>query len=286
MNNNYNSFLDTVKQLKSQFPEVSIHYLDPQITPSTEEFPHIELKIKQNVFSLRRNQSSSRLSIPDVERLTANLGIDAEGAVKSALHQDNHRKIINEIGETYHRLGFSRSNGQLNKWQRFLTKKFGAQHYKYTQDHVELKRLLFRYSNLIAVSSRLGRADFMIVSPKMAMHIEQDPEFVHELHGMQQPHLSQYTIVGTYLGMTVFRNALSSRNEDVIIGKGTRENNIGVYYIQGPEEFINQMDTWQTKKIMLTSFYSIEEVGPAERLYYAEKIVIGKKPLWRKLLFI
>jgi hypothetical protein len=85
----------------------------------------------------------------------------------------------------------------------------------------------------------------------------------------------------------VFVDRNSQYTEDrIIIGKTTKDQKSGVYFIQGDKSTEEFTDTSGDKKITLTSRRCIISTEGAENSFDIIRVSDSKRPFWKKLLFI
>jgi hypothetical protein len=197
-----------------------------------------------------------------------------------ALKDEMHAGIQKRLYEKYTSLGSVNRESKKTKWRKWVEKTFKVQLPEYTEKPVST---ILKISNQIVADSRRGPAQFVIVSPKTLSEIQKDPRFLYVIQSEDH----HFPIAGQIPGMNVYVNAGGHHESNqVVIGRKTSNaGDPGVYYC----EYSNDINSYEDPismdtKIQLLSRHAIKEVGQTPySLYYTEDMIVGKKPLWRKL---
>jgi hypothetical protein len=279
--------LNTACILPMNVPHATITYLDHAVDMSPQ--PYIEGEIPLQTLSIssfatfvkaESHQCSATLRkslVADIQHLH---GIDAIRMSSDALKDEMHAGIQKRLYEKYTSLGSVNRESKKTKWRKWVEKTFKVQLPEYTEKPVST---ILKISNQIVADSRRGPAQFVIVSPKTLSEIQKDPRFLYVIQSEDH----HFPIAGQIPGMNVYVNAGGHHESNqVVIGRKTSNaGDPGVYYC----EYSNDINSYEDPismdtKIQLLSRHAIKEVGQTPySLYYTEDMIVGKKPLWRKL---
>jgi hypothetical protein len=107
-----------------------------------------------------------------------------------------------------------------------------------------------------------------------------------EVKEVSEPgHIDFIGTLGDRIQVFVDRN--SQYTEDrIIIGKTTKDQKSGVYFIQGDKSTEEFTDMLGDKKITLTYRQCIISTEGAENSFDVIRVSDSKRPFWKKLLFI
>jgi hypothetical protein len=201
------------------------------------------LSTRRKVVNLETFQVRSKINREQLKDLEALHGIEFDpiGMLKSVMENESEmqtQKLITNIiryaGEQNYKIGFTRIQMFLNNWASFIPK-------KRINDESDIVKILMSISNKIASSSRLGPANYVIVSPGMNARITDIPQFV--FNDPNQPSLDQgsgfiYKTGNIGLSLEVLVDPTMKYNDmTVIVGKNTQENSEGVYMVYADPEF-------------------------------------------------
>lgn len=223
---------------KAETAVVEIFYLTPEISGKNEDgFDELKLASKRKVISLETFQVQSKISKEQIVDLSQLHGIqfDFQEMIKSTLENESEmqtEKLIKDImryaGQQHFKMSFSKIQSLLNEWFSFVPK-------KRIRDESDIIKFLILYSNLIASDSRLGPANYVIVSAEMGARIMDRPQFV--FNDPNQPQLDQgsgfvYRVgqIGTSLEVLIDPN-LPYTDMTVLLGKNGQETSEAIYYV-------------------------------------------------------
>lgn len=223
---------------KTEMPVAEIHYLATESDGKDKDgFEQIKLVSKRKGISLETFQVQSKVSIEqmkDLEKLHG-LEIDYPGMMQSTLEHESEmqtEKLIKDImryaGEQHYKITFSKFQALMNEWFSFVPK-------KRIREELDIIRYLIYYSNMIARDSRLGPANYVIVSGGLGSRIMELPQFVY--NDPNQPQLDQasgfvYKVgqIGTSLEVLIDPN-LRYDDMSVILGKNSQESSEAIFYV-------------------------------------------------------
>jgi hypothetical protein len=225
-----------------------IFYLTPEMGKmNSEGFREIKLATRRNVIKLETYQVNSKINkeqIRDLEALHGG-GIDLLGMVKSALENEAEMKIQKLISSIIKYAGEQNYKMCFSKWQMFLNRHFSYVPKKRINSEGDIAKILICESNKIASLSRLGNANYIIVSPGMGARIMDMVQFV--FNDPNQPSLDQGSgfiykagMIGYSLDVLV-DPMMKFNDMTVIVGKNTQENSEGIYMAFEDSE-LNQFD--------------------------------------------
>lgn len=231
---------------KSETAFVEIFYLTPESDGKNEEgFEQIKLATKRKALALETFQVQSRVAKEQIADLSHLHGVefDFQGMLQSTLENESEmqtEKLIKDImryaGEQHYKMTFSKFQILMDDWFSFVPK-------KRIKEESDIIRHLMFYSNMIAKDSRLGPANYVIVSGGLATRIMDLPQFVY--NDPNQPQLEQasgfvYKVgqIGTSLEVLIDPN-LRYDDKSVILGKNSQETSEAIFYAHMDPEILN-----------------------------------------------
>ena len=301
---NYGDFLNTACIESTKNPILQISYMDitPQ-DPNNTKFGDGEIEeIKMGIFNKVINLSAINISSSystslenDIKKLH---GIDIEDTIKNRILNESDTAKNLHLAKLYAQLAKISKDEFIysSKWKRFIKKVFKKIEFpEYIGDNYssEAVRTLIKkiivHSNLLALRSRIGSADFIIVGSEIGSMIQDSKELVYK-DTSKELNQNGIRMIGYIAGrIKVFIDPyMEFDDKSIILGKETKKNHPGVYFVYNEEiggftepAYTNNLD----KKIMLIERYSIVDVGDsAHRNFISFNVEFSKKPLWRKIL--
>ena len=233
-----------------------IFYLAPETDGKDENgYERIKLGSKRKVLNLETFQVQSKISKEQLKDLDALHGIeiDSVGMLKSVLENESQmqtQKLITNImkyaGEQNYKIGFTKLQASLCDWFGFIPK-------KRIKSEDDINKILMVMSNKIASGSRLGPANYIIVSAGLGARIMDLPQFV--FNDPNQPLIDQGSgfvyktgQLGTSLEVLV-DPSMRFADLTVIMGKNSQENSEGIYMAYMDPE-MDQIDIVDEKDFM------------------------------------
>lgn len=214
----------------------SLTYLSQKPVVHEDGTNEIVITTKVKHVELQTYQVKSTMSSEQEQDLAA-IGIDAVGMLKSTLENEATQGQDKQIYKKMKLLGYESNRKSWTKFQNFANK-----HTEYLpmvdiREKGSLVRKINLLRNQIAVSSRMGRANFVIISPGLLYHFTENPEFEVSEHDSS----TQVGLVykcGTYGGeMHVLVNpSISWPDKRVVIGRSTAIGNEGIYLVESSGE--------------------------------------------------
>lgn len=211
-----------------------IFYLTPEVGEmNSDGYQEMNLATRRKILNLETFQVNSKVSKEQINDLQTLHGVDTIGMIKSVLENESQmqtQKLVKDIikyaGEQHYKMGFS-------KLQMFLYNFFSFIPKKRIKSEGDIPKILITASNKIGADSRLGPANYIIVSAGLGARIMDLPQFV--FNDPNQPSLDQGTgfiyktgILGTSLEVLI--DPMMKYNDmTVIVGKNSQENSEGVY---------------------------------------------------------
>ena len=288
------NFLSTAFRIKSDNSSGDIVYLDFDFKSEGENghgFPTMEAITKKEIYYLENYMVSAVLPSEISSGLSNDFGIDLGEVTNQTLINESIIGDQKNLYSKYLELGDKSRMSELKKsrWNRFLLRFIPETHFVNYVTPETLPKKIILNSYLIATRSRKGPSDFLVCSSKYATLLMETPGFCYPTtkEVMQVPGHIDY--IGT-LGdrMMIFVNRLLSMEDDkIVLGKITNENENGVYFIEGnshTEEFTDSLNGQKT--IRTISRKCIVSLEGAEKSFQTIRVSDGKKPFWKKILFI
>lgn len=231
----------------------------------TTEVKHVELQ----TYQVKSTMSSEQ------EQDLAAIGIDAVGMLRSTLENEAVQGQDKQIYKKMKLLGYESNRKLWTKLQNFANKYTGYLPMTDIREKGSLVRKINLLRNQIAVSSRMGRANFVIISPGLLYHFTENPEFEVSEHDSS----TQVGLVykcGTYRGeMHVLVNpSISWPDKRVVIGRTTALGNEGIYLVENSEgdvfdrfERVNSASLTPEVETILRNRYALVHTENAAKNY-------------------
>jgi hypothetical protein len=288
------NFLNTAFNIKFETSTGCIQYLgiNETLLNNSDRINGISISPKSRSFQLETFQIKSEISLKQIEELKTNFGIDSLAMMESTLENEINLNRVNSLYSKYLSLSKisydSRLRGSI--WNRFLLRFLSDDRFNYyvedTQEGIQkLVNRINLISHLIAAKCRMGPADFIVCSSYISALLLESHLFT-PLNTREVTGIGNLQHIGKLDKIDVFIDGnLKFNNTDIVIGRKTKENEVGVYYIKGDtntEEFTDS----EKKIITLFSRECTISLDGAEKSFDLLRVSIGKSPWWKKILFI
>jgi hypothetical protein len=233
--------LDLIKVIDTDHPNCQLMYLKNEHGKDEDGFGTLSIKTVVKNIGLETYRFETKISKEQLQDMEAlhNIGIGIgvpEDMFRSVLDKEsssNASKMIvdkmSELGDRNYKTLWTEWESRFNRWFSYVPKVS-------ITNSSDLVRVIMRYSNIIASKSRLGQADFIIVSPglyEMASNIE---GFVFQENKEKSGIV--YKAGNLYDRLEVFINQnLRFSEKTIIIGKKTEGSTEGIYMAKMKPEF-------------------------------------------------
>jgi hypothetical protein len=272
-------------------PMGTVSYLEMVTSTTGEEdgIGQIGLQVKNKHIEALTFQVEAEHSKEKLEDLKS-MGIDLNDEMVSVLGNESYLMMERQLQNKYHDLGIKTYRKSFGKWKGFLNKYFKLEFPIYTEaDKISSKILIL--SQMTAVRTRRGPANFVVVSPMMASLLMDDPSTIINPTGLDHNSIGNYQSLSIADRIKVFVDPkMKYDNMKVILGKTTENGNEGVVTGQYSRQFmkvdsVGAMDFQPTTKYQLRDRYVVTDINESSADgFFTVDFVIGKKPLWRKLI--
>ena len=287
-------FLDTAYRVKMNSPIGQITYLEMEITNTSGDsddpgIGQVSLRPMTKVIQSETHEANSVIKKDHIQDLQK-MGIDMNSQMFSVLDNESLMMMQKKLHTKYLNLGNASQEKMLSKWKKFLRKYFKIEHILYVESS-QLANKILLLSKMIAIKTRRGPANFVIVSPMINSLLTNDSRFVfNEFKSINTAgEICSTGRIGNEI--VVFVDPLMSYDDSkIILGRSTDHGNVGVvigeYSRQGMKlDDYGSIDFSPEIKYMIRDRYVIEDVGSSpENSFLTTKLKIGKKPLWKKLI--
>jgi hypothetical protein len=215
----------------------SITYLAHELKNNADGTNEIEVTAKSKHAQLETYQVKSTVSTEQVKDLSA-IGVDYGGMLRSTLLSEAEQGQEKHIYKKMKLLGYVSNRKLWTEIQNFA--------HKWTEyvPMVNISKkgsLLGRIdllSNMIAVSSRMGRANFVIISPGLLRHFIGVEGFEPSDHD-SSTHIGTIYKCGTYRGEIdiLINPAIKWTDGRVVIGRSNLATNEGIFLVESSEGY-------------------------------------------------
>jgi hypothetical protein len=286
-------FLKTSLRVQMQQPMGTVSYLEMVNESSADgdgedgmgriglqvRYQHIEAQTYQVQSEHSKEQAS------DLDRFN----IDIVTQISSMLNNESLNNMEKILYKKYYDLGLETHIKSINKWRRFLSKYFKLSFPIYTESDKICSKILI-LSNMVAIRTRRGSANFVVVSPMIASLIADDPKSELLIESIQHNDgLYPFAIISDRVKVFIDPK-MTYDNSTIVLGKTTEEGNTGVVMGEYSRQLFKN-DTYDsvnlipTIKFQLIDRFVIADIGnDSNNGFVTANISIGKKPLWRKLI--
>jgi len=205
---------------------------------SPDGFPEVELKMKTKHVELKTFQVKSVMNSEQIFDLGV-LGINISDMMNSTLLNESTMGQEKQIYKKMKLLGYESNRKLWTKFQTFAHKWTGyVPMLNISEDGALLRKINFM-SQIIAKSSRLGRANFVIIGPSLLEHFVADRGFVHTQHDSAENAGSIY-LCGTYRDQVqvLVNPGLLWTDKRMVIGRDSSVQNEGIFLFEHKEGVI------------------------------------------------
>lgn len=290
-------FLSTAYRIKTDNPMGLLTYLDMVNVPTVNKSEWGDLSDKSDMSTLSLSVFSKTVEVEsfmlDSKRTTEfdkdlkEYGINASHQTFSMLTEqmfNGYEKRLFDIYLNSGRISKENERGKYSTWKKLMMR-IGFSDSYYTEN---LTRTIQLLSGSVALRNRRGPADFVIVSKKFLLELEDSKEFVFRITETIDKG-PKYQYMGYIGNIKVFCDAGSMDwdNNEIILGKSTREStDVGTFIVDYQINF-SEFETESDIHSKLISRNAIVQTGLNPHInYYATRIIIGAKPWYKKLLGI
>jgi hypothetical protein len=205
-------------------------------------------------------------------------GIDLDAMLTSTLINETITSLNREFTKNVTKLcdlSYSKNNkdNYKDKLFNFLYKLFNKQYIKYNKvkDNNELMRRIFTECNRIAVNSRYGPGNYIIVSAKTGCILQELNNYIYSKESSENIFNSCTSIypIGTISNVTVYVDPYMKFDDtSIYIGRKIKESEPGITFV------FNENET----SIQKYEIYDKIHAFNSELLYYSNFIEVGNNP--------
>jgi hypothetical protein len=275
-------FLNTAFRLKIDTPKVAYTYMDI-VEPEDQntEMPTFAMKLFSKGIATEPRSVSGQIEHGTIAHLEKMFGVDAKLNLISQLVKEDLTVLQLKLYNLYADLG-RKNIGKRTKWQTFAEKKLKVSMPIYTSN---MTRGVFLISQYINKTSRRGPGNFIVLARNLASLIQDDSSFVFSPMSSNRE-FKTIELIGSLNGISVFVNHKLPINDfTVTVGKKTEDNQPGVLIAEHTKTVYDIANPDFSTKCVIGSEDAIVSLGfnPSTN-YYSREIVIGKAPLWKRIL--
>jgi len=283
-------FLSTAFIAKMNGPHGTIPYLEMVVeSKEDDEMGQIGLQVRNKQIAAETFQVTSESSKTQSEELQK-MGIDMDSQMSSILNNESFLGMEKQLHDKYYNLGIRTYRKSYGKWKSFLNQYFNLEFPIYTEVNKIGSKILI-LSQMTAIRTRRGSANFVIVSPMVASMLMEDPSVRILETEMRNNSTEIYPSLSIADKIKVFIDPkMKYDNMTIVLGKTTESGNTGVVMGQYSRNFmkvdsVGATDFQPTTKYQIRDRYVITDTNEsASDGFFTVNLVIGKKPLWRKLI--
>jgi len=234
--------LNLIKVIDTDHPNCQFIYLKHEYGNDGDGFGTMSLKPVSKNIGLETYRFEAKISKEQLQDMEAlhNMGIGAsEDMFRSVLDKESSSNVskmivdkMSELGDRNYKTLWTEWESRFNRWFSYVPKVS-------ITNFSDLVRVIMRYSNIIASKSRVGQADFIIVSPGLYGAISDSEGFFFPEHKEIKEITGVVYKAGNLYGrLDVFVNPnLRFTEKTIIIGKKTEGSTEGIYMARMKPEF-------------------------------------------------
>ena len=285
-------FFNTAYVITDAKPVSELTYLTMVETPPANADSFAEL----SVIPRKRAVELETLSV-EVQGYSEihNPYIDVSATSASVALNDLKQTVSKKLMGIYQTCGNETRENTLTKKQKFFRKIFKNLEFPVFVEHEfdtpeSLRKIIAKlllYSNLVAIKSRRGPANFIVVNGALGSLLQDNPSFVftelNQAITTTMPALPY--AIGMLGGFKVFVDPYKRFDDfSFLIGRRTSKQDPGVYLIEGDTSFDEiRVVNGDMKTVLKKRMALVKTDESANAAFYSNKFVFDKKPLWRKL---
>ena len=266
----------------------SITYLDfehPVKSPGD-----LALKINQKHLELEAHTSTAQLTKEQVDDILRFHSINAAEMTQSTLINEDEQHVSKRIVEKMWNMGHTSYLNSFTPFQKWANKWFGYKPLQLVKSDTDLVRVINLHANRIAVKSRRGPGNFIVVPMEIGAIMQDQPNFVYQpLAGGIVKGGVCYKIGQLNDRIEVFVDPFMKYDaKSFIIGKTTRENDPGLYYVT--RDKVDQFETVLNDPLGSTKYSHVRwdwlgSIGSnAADHFYTVRLSDKKHNLWKHLI--
>ena len=219
----------------------SVTYLD--FEASAKSPAELSLKINQKHLELEAHTSTAQLTKEQVDDILRFHSINAGEMTQSTLINEDELHVSKRIVEQMWNMGHTSYLNSFTPFQKWANKWFGYAPLQLVKSDADLVRVINLHANRIAVKSRRGPGNFIVVPMEIGSILQDQPNFVYQpLAGGLVKGGVCYKIGQLGDRIEVFVDPFMKYDaKSFIIGKTTRENDPGLYYVT--RDKVDQFET-------------------------------------------
>ena len=282
------SIKDLTCNLKFAQPAGILYYLKTDYNATIEEstgISRIETNVASKVVQLESHRSSCSFTKEQYTDLRKGFGIDPKEIIKSTLNKEmgqREEKIIYDkflsLGQESEIRGRSKFQSHMNRWFGFVPK-------IRIKDDSDISLIASKFSGIILRKTRIRAGDFLIVNSTIGSRISSCQDFIYS--NTSSSTVQGITQIGTIRGIRVFVNLhLGYKDLSVVIGSSTKEQELGVYFIEGTEEGkIEEFDLFTGREsiLSLTKRMAVADTENAADKFYTFELTFERHNIFTHL---
>lgn len=284
-----------VSIVKNENKTGALFYLSPVLEKDNDsDYPAaISLETKQLFFELEQKSTTTTLSNEQTNEMKILFGMEVDPYLQNMLINDNEHSKEKEIYLRLKKLSKRSEYETRTYWQKLFFEwfEFEPKHFVEETDIKGLVQKIMVYSNLLAVRSRMGAADFVIVNSRIGSMISDSPAFsFFPINPNINSNGLSYAIgsLGGRIKVIINPN-LRFSDETIILGRNNQQGNEGLYLVENSPVIEKiQTPTIGSNKLVLTEWSKLIETPRAYMNYYQLRITDQKHNLftflWNKLV--
>ena len=262
--------------LKFDQPAGVLYYLKADYKPSEEwrdGMNRIEINTAQKVVQLESHRVSASFTREQYMDLKKGFGMDITEMLRSTLNKEMEHKEDKIIYDKFLSLGQESEIKGRSKFQSIMNKWIGFVPKVRIKDDSDISLIASKISRTIQEKTRVRAGDFLITNSLIGSRISSCQDFVFSNTPSSQD--LGITQIGTIRGIRVFINpSLGYQDLRVIVGASTKEQELGVYFIEsskGPETEEINLPTGRESSLILTKRMAAADTeGAADKFYTLE----------------
>lgn len=241
-----------------------------------ESHKTLSLKLFVKSFELKKVLITCPAPKDVIDGLTRG-GLDANAEILSALVHDtieSHKKAIvgtiNVLAEKY----YESTLKWYHKFYRFFVKSYKRR--KVIKNERQLLSTILLLSNVIAVKTRRGAANFAIVNSKIGTILSNQTSFVLADNSTVHRSLSSLERIGSLAGITIYVDkSLGWKDNEIVVGRAGKADEPGLHFVYNPGLITVSKNSEPNGDInyAMTTGVALPEVGFFPENWYAKEYI-------------
>lgn len=279
-------FLNTACRFQMNSPVATLVWLEMDFSEENST-TNARVRTANKTIEAKTFQVKTKVNLEQQRDLKA-LGVKYSESILRPLTNEFFGSLKKHLADKYNDLGEKHETLSWGKWKNFLRKNFKTEFFQYVKNSHDLEKILQKRAAIVVKHNRRKRPNFVIMSPKLLAIAQDSTAFYSDMTTKYDiPEMISYE--GNIHDLAIFVNRHSGWDDDsLVIGCTTDQNCPGVFFGEYSLDFHeNIAPDGKFFEMTTRGRLCLSDIGDRPELnFWKDKVVVGKKPIWRKLLKI